>query len=71
MSSSSNIGTRPSFRSFRRSPDDALILVNMAFVQMVTQQAAGVLRLHYGAGGNNNVDVKVVSVAQLQEMMSP
>jgi len=45
------------------------VLVNMAFVRMITQQSAGVLRLHFGPQGNDNVDVKLVTIDELQRQM--
>jgi hypothetical protein len=69
MSSSSNITTMPSMRALTRASDDALVLVNMAFVRMITQQSAGVLRLHFGPQGNDNIDVKLVTIDELQRQM--
>ena len=69
MSSSSNVTTRPALRVFMRASDDTFILVNMAFVRMISQQTNGVLRLQFGPAGNDHVDVKSVTIAQLQEAM--
>ena len=56
-------------RALTRASDDALVLVNMAFVRMITSQGGGVLRLHFGAAGNDNIDVKMVTIDELQRQM--
>ena len=68
MSSSSNITTRPALRKFTRASDDVAILVNMAFVREAWRLANGQVRLQFGSGGNDHVDVKTIDIDGLREL---
>ena len=70
MSTSSNITSRPNYHPFVRASDDAGIFVNMMFVRMISAQGGGVVRLHFGQGGSDHIDVKS-SMTRLGEQLTP
>ena len=71
MATSSNVASRPAFKPFTQASDNARILVNLTFVRMVTAVSAGVIRLHFGNAGSDHIDVKLTSVGQIEEQLTP
>ncbi len=71
MSTSSNVTMRSRFKAFTRASDDAIVLVNLDRVRTILPLATGV-RLEFGnAGNNDHIDVKLITVQQLQSLVDP
>jgi len=70
MSASSNITTRPHFKAFTRTSDDAKVIVNLDMVRAIVPLPSGV-RLQFGNTGNDHLDVKLVTVQQLITLLDP
>ena len=68
MSSSSNITLRPRFKAFTRD-NDTIVMINLDLVRYIEATPTGA-RLVFGIG-NDRVEVKHISLDQLQSMMDP
>ena len=70
MATSSNITLRPRFKALTRLSDDAVVFVNLDMVRFMETIPNGV-RLHFDSQPGDRLEVKLSSIKQLREQLTP